>query len=187
MITKEEAEEAVRTLLKYAGEDPNREGLVGTPDRVVRAYSEWFDGYKQDPKSILERTFEETEGYDEIVILKGIRIESHCEHHMVPIVGEATVGYIPSNKVVGISKLARVVNAFGKRFQIQEKLTQQIADTIMEVLDCKAVGVIIKAKHLCISTRGIHQTNSKMITSTMLGAFKEDSTARAEFLRLSEE
>ena len=183
--TREDAENAVRLLLKYAGEDPTREGLVDTPSRVVRAYDEWFAGYKQDPIDILQRTFGETCGYDEIVLLRKIRFESHCEHHMVPIIGTATVGYLPGDRVVGISKLARLVDAYGKRFQIQEVMTKQIAEAIQEVLRPRGVGVIIKAKHLCISTRGAHKHTSDMVTSCMLGEFRENPRSRAEFLQLA--
>ncbi len=183
--TKEQAEEAVRTLLAFAGDDPNREGLVGTPDRVVRSYDEFFGGYKVDPAQLLERTFEETESYDEMVVLDGIRLESYCEHHMVPIIGTCTVAYIPENRVVGISKLARVVDAFAKRLQIQEKLTQQIADTINEVLKPKGVAVLIRAQHQCMTTRGVHKTDVAMVTSALKGAFKDNAEARAEFLRLA--
>jgi len=182
--TQDEAEEAVRTLLKYAGDDPEREGLIDTPDRVIRAYSEWFAGYKQDPKEILERTFSEIEGYDNIIILKDIRFESHCEHHMVPIIGKVHIGYLPNDRVVGISKLARVVDAFAKRFQIQEVMTAQIANTINDVLSPRGVAVIVEGQHLCISTRGIHKTSAKMTTSAMLGVFRENAEVRMEFLKL---
>ena len=183
-VTKTEAELAVKKILEYVGEDPNREGLVDTPARFVRALSEWFSGYRVDPKELLSTTFSEVEGYNEIVVLRNIRLESHCEHHMVPIIGSATVAYLPSNKVVGISKLARVVDAYSKRYQIQEVLTRQIANAINEVLDPQGVAVIIKAKHMCISTRGVHKQESDMITSCMLGTFMEDSTARLELLEL---
>ena len=183
--TREEAEQAIRTLLKYAGEDPTREGLLDTPSRVVRAYDEWFAGYEQDPIDILERTFSETSGYDEVVILKNIRLESHCEHHMVPIIGSATIGYLPNDRVVGISKLARLVDAYSKRFQIQEVLTKQIADAIQQVLKPRGVGVVIKAQHLCITTRGVHKPTAKMVTSCMLGTFRENPRSRAEFLQLA--
>ena len=184
--TEEEAKEAIKTLLKYAGEDPTREGLLDTPGRVVRAYSEWFSGYTQDPKEILERTFSEIQGYDNIILLKDIRFESHCEHHMVPIIGKVHIGYLPDNRVVGISKLARVVDAFSKRFQIQEVMTSQIANTINEVLKPRGVAVIVEGQHLCITTRGIHKTTAKMTTSSMLGVFRSTPEARSEFMKLVE-
>ncbi|MDE2239085.1 MAG: GTP cyclohydrolase I FolE, partial [Rhodospirillales bacterium] len=176
-----EAEEAVRTLLLWAGEDPAREGLRDTPKRVVKSYEEFFKGYGEDPVAILSRTFEETDGYDEIVLLKDIRLESHCEHHMVPIVGLAHVAYLPGTRVVGISKLARVVDAYAKRFQIQEKLTAQIANTIQEVLQPRGVAVVIEANHQCISTRGVHKPGVSMVTSHMLGEFRENPSTRREF------
>jgi GTP cyclohydrolase I len=182
--TREAAEEAVRTLLRWAGDDPGREGLVGTPDRVVRAYEEFFAGYELDPVVMLERTFEETDGYDEIVLLRDIRMESHCEHHMVPIIGRAHVAYLPHRRVVGISKLARVVEAYAKRLQIQEKLTAQIANTIQEVLQPRGVAVVIEAAHQCMTTRGIHKPGVTMVTSRMLGAFRDDPTTRREFLAM---
>ena len=182
--TREAAEAAVRTLLRWAGDDPAREGLVGTPDRVVRAYEEFFAGYKLDPMAMLERTFEETDGYDEIVLLRDIRLESHCEHHMVPIIGRAHVAYLPHRRVVGISKLARVVEAYAKRLQIQEKLTAQIANTIQEVLQPRGVAVVIEAAHQCMTTRGIHKPGVTMVTSRMLGAFRDDPTTRREFLAM---
>ncbi len=182
--TREAAEEAVRTLLLWAGDDPTREGLVGTPDRVVRAYEEFFAGYDLDPVMMLERTFEETDGYDEIVLLRDIRLESHCEHHMVPIIGRAHVAYLPHRRVVGISKLARVVEAYAKRLQIQEKLTAQIANTIQEVLQPRGVAVVIEAAHQCMTTRGIHKPGVTMVTSRMLGAFRDDPTTRREFLAM---
>ncbi len=180
--TEEEAREAVRTLLRWAGDDPQREGLLDTPDRVVRAYRDWFGGYEQDPVDFLSRTFEEVEGYDEMIVLRDITFESHCEHHLAPIIGHAHVGYLPTNKVVGISKLARVVDAFARRFQVQEKLTAQIATCIQEVLKPKGVGVVIEASHQCMTTRGVHKTGVSMVTSQMLGAFREDARTRAEFL-----
>jgi len=183
--TREEAEAAVRTLIRWAGDDPAREGLRGTPDRVVRAYEEFFAGYGEDPEQILSRTFEETDGYDELVLLKDIRLESHCEHHMVPIIGRAHVGYLPNRRVVGISKLARVVEVFSKRLQIQEALTAQIADTIQAVLQPKGVAVIIEAGHQCMSTRGVHKTGVTMVTSRMLGVFRDDPITRREFLSLT--
>jgi len=179
-----EAEEAVRTLLRWAGDDPDREGLRGTPDRVVRSYEEFFAGYDQDPVEILKRTFEETEGYDEMVLLRDIRLESHCEHHMVPIIGKAHVAYLPDRRVVGISKLARVVEVFSKRLQIQEKLTSQIANAINEVLQPKGVAVVIEAAHQCMTTRGVHKPGVTMITSRMLGAFRDQPATRREFMAL---
>ena len=180
--TEEQARDAVRTLLRWAGDDPEREGLLDTPDRVVRAYGDWFGGYEQDPVDFLARTFEEVEGYDEMIVLRDITFESHCEHHMAPIIGHAHVGYLPTNKVVGISKLARVVDAFARRFQVQEKLTAQIASCIQDVLKPKGVGVVIEASHQCMSTRGVHKTGVSMVTSQMLGAFRDDARTRAEFL-----
>lgn len=182
--SRAEAEAAVRTLLRWTGDDPDREGLIGTPDRVVRAYEEFFGGYDHDPIDILNRTFEETEGYDEMVLLRDIRLESHCEHHMVPIVGKAHVAYLPDRRVVGISKLARVVEVFSKRLQIQEKLTAQIANAIDEVLQSKGVAVVIEAAHECMTTRGVHKPGVTMVTSRMLGAFREDGALRREFLAL---
>lgn len=183
--TKEDAEEAVRTLIRWAGDDPTREGLVGTPDRVVRSYREFFAGYDEDPVAMLRRTFEEVEGYDEMVVLTGIRLESYCEHHMVPIIGEATVAYIPDRRVVGISKLARLVDVFAKRLQIQEVLTRQIAGTIHDELRPLGVGVVIRAQHQCMTTRGVHKTDVNMVTSSLLGVLRTDATARAEFLALA--
>jgi GTP cyclohydrolase IA len=182
--SRQEAEAAVRTLLLWAGDDPTREGLLGTPERVVRSYGEFFAGYAVDPVALLERTFEETDGYDEIVLLRDIRLESYCEHHMVPIIGRAHVAYLPHRRVVGISKLARVVEAYGKRLQIQEKLTSQIANTINDVLQPKGVAVVIEAEHQCMSTRGIHKSGVSMVTSRMLGAFREDPTTRREVLAM---
>ena len=183
-VTVEQAELAVRTLLEYAGENPDREGLIDTPSRVVRAWGEWFGGYGKDPVGILSRTFEEVQGYDEIVVLSGIRVESHCEHHMVPIIGEAHVAYLPSQKVVGISKLARVVDAFAKRFQVQEAMTAQIADTIQQVLEPRGVAVVVRAQHLCMTTRGVHKPGVHMTTSAMRGVFRTKPEARAEVLSL---
>jgi len=182
--SREEAEEAVRTLLRWASEDPGREGLIDTPARVVRAYEEFFSGYSVDPVALLERTFEETDGYDEIVLLRDIRLESHCEHHMVPIIGRAHVAYLPHRRVVGISKLARVVEAYARRLQIQEKLTAQIANTIQEVLEPRGVAVVIEAAHQCMTTRGVHKSGVAMVTSRMLGAFSDDPTTRREFLAM---
>jgi GTP cyclohydrolase I len=181
---REEAEAAVRTLLLWAGEDPEREGLLDTPARVVRSYEEFFRGYAEDPVALLARTFEEIEGYDEMVVLRDIRIESHCEHHMVPIIGRAHVAYLPGNRVVGISKLARVVDAYAHRFQIQEKLTAQIANTINDVLQPRGVAVVIDANHQCMSTRGVHKPGASMVTSRMLGAFRDDAATRKEFLSM---
>ncbi len=182
--SRAEAEEAVRTLLRWAGDDPDREGLVGTPDRVVRAYEEFFSGYDQDPTEILHRTFEETDGYDEIVLLRDIRLESHCEHHVVPIIGKAHVAYLPDRRVVGISKLARVVEIYSRRLQIQEKLTAQIANTINDVLQPKGVAVVIEAAHQCMTTRGIHKPGVTMVTSRMLGEFRNNPATRREFMAL---
>ena len=182
--TREEAEAAIRTLLRWAGDDPSREGLVDTPARVARAYEEFFAGYVVDPVALLERTFEETDGYDEIVLLRDIRLESHCEHHMVPIIGRAHVAYLPHRRVVGISKLARVVEAYARRLQIQEKMTAQIANTIQEVLEPRGVAVVIEAAHQCMTTRGIHKPGVTMVTSRMLGAFRDDPTTRREFLAM---
>jgi GTP cyclohydrolase I len=182
--TRAEAEAAVRTLLRWACDDPTREGLRDTPARVVRAYEEFFSGYHIDPVALLERTFEETDGYDEIVLLRDIRLESYCEHHMVPIVGRAHVAYLPYRRVVGISKLARLVEAYAKRLQIQEKLTAQIANTINEVLQPRGVAVIIEASHQCMSTRGVHKPGASMVTSRMLGAFRDDPSTRRELLAM---
>jgi GTP cyclohydrolase I len=182
--TREEAEEAVRTLLRWAGEDPAREGLEDTPARVVRSYDEFFSGYHDDPVALLERTFEETDGYDEIVLLRDIRLESMCEHHMAPIIGRAHVAYLPRRRVVGISKLARVVDAYAKRLQIQEKLTAQIANTIDQVLQPFGTAVVIEAAHQCMTTRGVHKPGVTMVTSRMLGAFRDDPTTRRELLSM---
>ncbi len=182
--TQAEAEEAVRTLLRWAGDDPHREGLLETPARVARSYRELFAGYEIDPVALLERTFEEVEGYDEIILLRDIRLESYCEHHMVPIIGRAHVAYLPDVRVVGISKLARVVDAFGKRFQIQEKLTVQIANAIDAVLRPKGVAVVIEASHQCMTTRGVHKPGVEMVTSRMLGAFRDSPETRREVLAM---
>ncbi|MBO6519168.1 MAG: GTP cyclohydrolase I FolE [Rhodospirillales bacterium] len=182
--SREEAEDAVRTLIRWAGDDPEREGLLETPDRVVRSYEEFFSGYDVCPRSYLEKTFEETEGYDEIVLLKDIRLESHCEHHMVPFIGKVHVAYLPDRRVVGISKLARVVEAFGKRLQIQEKLTAQIANTIDEVLEPRGVAVIVEAVHQCMTMRGVHKPGVSLVTSRMLGAFRDDPATRREVLAM---
>ena len=182
--SRDEALDAVKTLIKWAGDDPTREGLIETPDRVIRAYKEFFAGYEEDPEQVLEKTFEEVEGYDDAVIVRNIRVESHCEHHMVPILGIAHVGYIPNKRVVGISKLARIVDIFGKRLQTQETMTAQIADTIQRVLEPKGVAVVIDAGHQCMSTRGIHKTESSTITSRMLGIFRDKPETREEFMNL---
>ena len=180
--TQKEAEEAVRTLLRWAGDNPSREGLLDTPKRVTKAFREWFAGYDIDPTEILARTFEEVEGYDEMVVLRNVRFESHCEHHLAPIMGKAHVAYLPDRRVVGISKLARLVDAYGKRLQIQEKMTAQIAKTLNDVLQPKGVGVVIEASHGCMTTRGIHKSGLTMVTSQMIGAFREQSSTRREFL-----
>ena len=182
--TREEAEEAVRTLICWTGDNPDREGLIETPKRVVKAYEEFFEGYNMDPEDVLTKTFEEVQGYDDAVIVRNIRVESHCEHHIVPILGVAHVGYIPNNRVVGISKLARVIEIFGKRLQTQETMTAQIADTIQKVLQPKGVAVVVDASHQCMTTRGIHKTESSTITSRMLGAFRDNPETRSEFMNL---
>lgn len=182
--SRAEAEAAVRTLLRWAGDDPDREGLVGTPERVARAYEEFFSGYNVDPIDLLHRTFEEVEGYDEMVVLRDIRIESYCEHHVVPIIGKAHVAYLPKSRVVGISKLARVVETYAKRLQIQEKMTAQIANTIDEVLQPHGVAVVIEAQHQCMTTRGVRKPGVTMVTSRMLGAFRTDPSTRREFLAM---
>jgi GTP cyclohydrolase I len=179
-----EAEEAVRTLLRWAGDDPEREGLLGTPERVARAYEEFFAGYATDPAAILRRTFAETDGYDEMVMLRDIGFESHCEHHLAPIIGKAHVAYLPVSRVVGISKLARVVEAYAKRLQIQEKMTAQIANTIDAELQPRGVAVVIEAAHQCMTTRGVHKPGVTMVTSRMLGAFRDDAITRREFLAM---
>ena len=181
-VTKAAAEDAVRTLLRWAGEDPAREGLRDTPKRVVEAYKDWYSGYAVDPRDYLRRTFDEMAGYDEMVVLRDIEFESHCEHHMAPIIGRAHVGYLPTTKVVGISKLARVVDVFARRFQVQEKMTAEIARCINEVLQPRGVGVVIEAVHECMTTRGIHKRGVSMITSKMLGTFRSDARTRSEFL-----
>lgn len=182
-ITQAQAEAAVRTLLEWAGEDPAREGLLDTPRRVAEAYGDWFSGYRENPRDYLERTFEEVAGYDELIVLRDIGYESHCEHHMAPIIGKVHVGYLPDGKVVGISKLARVVEAYARRFQVQEKMTAQIAQCIQDVLQPRGVGVVVEGAHECMTTRGIHKRGVSMITSKMLGSFREDARTRAEFLR----
>jgi GTP cyclohydrolase IA len=182
--TRQEAEGAVRVLLRWAGEDPSREGLLDTPGRVTRAYEEYFGGYAIDPVALLTRTFAETEGYDEIVLLRDIRFESFCEHHMAPIIGRAHVAYLPRTRVVGISKLARVVDAYARRLQIQEKMTAQIANTLDEVLQPLGVAVVIEATHQCMTTRGVHRPGTSLVTSRMLGAFRANPTTRKEFLAM---
>jgi GTP cyclohydrolase I len=182
-VSAEQAEEAVRTLLRWAGEDPAREGLRDTPRRVASAYRDWFSGYGVDPKDYLARTFEEVAGYDELIVLRDIEFVSHCEHHMAAIIGRAHVGYLPTDKVVGISKLARVVEGFSRRFQVQEKLTAEIAHCIEDVLKPRGVGVVIDAVHQCMTTRGVHKRGVSMVTSKMLGSFREDARTRAEFLQ----
>ncbi len=177
-----EVEAAVRTIIRWAGDNPQRDGLIETPSRVTRAFEEFFSGYAQDPVGILQKTFDETEGYDEMIVLRGIPFESHCEHHMAPIIGRAWVAYIPNGRVVGISKLARVVDVFAKRLQIQEKMTAQIANTINEVLKPQGVGVIIKATHHCMATRGVHKADTDLVTSRMLGCFRDNALTRQEFL-----
>jgi GTP cyclohydrolase IA len=182
--SREEAERAIHTLLRWAGDDPDREGLTDTPARVARAFEDWFSGYTQDPQAYLARTFEEVSGYDDMVILKDIRFESHCEHHLAPIIGRAHVGYLPRNKVVGISKLARVVDAFARRLQVQENMNAQIAQCIQRVLEPKGVAVVIEAAHQCMTTRGVHKTGVTMVTSTMLGDFRTNDVTRREFLNI---
>ena len=182
-VSRQQAEEAVRTLLRWAGEDPSREGLLDTPRRVAEAYGDWFSGYQDDPRAYLERTFEEVAGYDEMIVLRDIEYESHCEHHMAPIIGKVHVGYLPDGKVVGISKLARVVEAYARRFQVQEKMTAQIANCIQRALAPRGVGVVVEGAHECMTTRGVHKRGVSMVTSKMLGSFREDARTRQEFLR----
>ncbi len=182
--SREAALSAVETLIRFAGDDPQREGLLGTPDRVIRSYEDHFSGYAVDPVELLSRTFEEVDGYDEMVLLRDIRFESHCEHHMLPIIGRVHIGYLPKKRVVGISKLARVVDAFARRLQIQEKMTAQIANAIAEVLDPKGVGVVVEAAHQCMTTRGVHKPGVTMVTSRMLGLFRSSPSTRREFLAL---
>jgi GTP cyclohydrolase IA len=182
--SREEAEKAVRTLLQWAGDNPEREGLIDTPARVAKAFEDWFSGYDQDPEAYLTRTFEEVAGYDDMVILKDIRFESHCEHHLAPIIGRAHVGYLPTHRVVGISKLARVVEAFARRLQVQEKMNAQIAHCIQTVLEPRGVAVVIEAAHQCMTTRGVHKTGVTMVTSTMIGDFRTNSDTRREFLNI---
>ncbi len=185
-VSRQQAEEAVRTLLRWAGEDPTREGLLDTPRRVAEAYGDWFSGYRDDPRAYLERTFEEVAGYDEMIVLRDIEYESHCEHHMAPIIGKVHVGYLPDGKVVGISKLARVVEVYARRFQVQEKMTAQIADVIQDVLQPMGVGIVVEGAHECMTTRGIHKRGVSMVTSRMRGTFHDDARTRAEFLRFIE-
>ena len=182
-VSREQAEDAIRTLLRWAGEDPAREGLLDTPARVARAYRDWFSGYSLDPDDYLARTFEEVAGYDEMIVLRDIEFESHCEHHMAPIIGKVHIGYLPDGKVVGISKLARVVEAYSRRFQVQEKMTAQIAGCIERVLQPRGVGVVIVGAHECMTTRGVHKRGVSMITSKMLGSFRDDARTRSEFLQ----
>jgi GTP cyclohydrolase I len=182
--SREEAEAAVSVLIRWAGDDPNREGLGDTPSRVVRSYQEFFAGYDKDPEEILRTTFEETDGYDEMVVLRDINFVSHCEHHMVPVIGKAYVAYLPDKRVVGISKLVRVVEAYAKRLQIQEKMTAQIANAINDVLKPKGVAVVVEAEHQCMTTRGVEKPGVSMVTSTMLGAFRDDPSTRKEFLAI---
>jgi GTP cyclohydrolase IA len=182
--SREEAEAAVRILLRWAGDDPDREGLRDTPRRVVNAYTEWFAGYREDPEAFLERTFSETEGYDEMVVLTDIRFESHCEHHVAPIIGRAHVAYLPDRRVVGISKLARLIEVYSRRLQIQEKMTAQIANALDRVLQPKGAAVIVEATHHCMTTRGVHKPGVTMVTSRMLGAFRNDQATRREFLAM---
>lgn len=182
---KAEVEQAIRTMIRWAGDDPTRDGLRETPDRVARAFEEYFSGYAQDPSEILQKTFEEIEGYDEMIVLRGIRFESHCEHHMAPIVGRAWVAYIPQGRVVGISKLARLVDIYAKRLQVQEKMTAQIANTINDVLKPEGVGVIIKATHHCMTTRGAYKPGTDLVTSRMLGVFRDNALTRQELLGLA--
>ena len=182
--SRDDAIQAVRTLIRWAGDDPDREGLLETPDRVVRSYGEFFSGYGQDPKEILAKTFSEVDGYDEMIVMNDIRFESHCEHHMAPIIGKAHIGYLPDKRVVGISKLARLVDVYARRLQIQEKMTVQIADTLQEVLQPKGVGVVVEAAHQCMTTRGVHKPGAALVTSRMLGAFRKDVSTRREFLAI---
>jgi GTP cyclohydrolase IA len=180
--SREEAEQAVRTLIRWAGDNPEREGLLGTPDRVARAYEEWFSGYEEDPEELLKRTFEEVGGYDEIVLLRDIRFTSHCEHHMAPIFGRAHIGYLPRHRVVGLSKLARLIQVYARRLQIQERMTVEIADALERVLQPHGVGVVIEGMHACMSTRGVQQHDSVMVTSRLIGIFRERPETRQEFL-----
>jgi GTP cyclohydrolase IA len=183
--SREEAEKAIHTLLRWAGDDPSREGLLETPARVAKAFEDWFSGYDQDPEEYLTRTFEEIEGYDDMVILRDIRFESHCEHHLAPIIGRVHVGYLPTRRVVGISKLARVVEAYARRLQVQEKMNAQIANTIEKVLQPKGVAVVIEAAHQCMTTRGVHKPGTDLVTSRMLGCFRDNALTRQEFLGIA--
>ena len=185
-VSRQQAEDAVRTLLRWSGDDPEREGLLDTPKRVAKAYEDWFSGYSLDPDDYMARTFEEVGGYDEMIVLRDIEYESHCEHHMAPIIGKVHVGYLPDGKVVGISKLARVVEAYARRFQVQEKMTAQIANCIQRALAPRGVGVVVEGAHECMTTRGIHKRGVSMVTSKMLGSFRDDARTRAEFLRFIE-
>src|SRR5579863_9256677 len=185
VITQAEAEAAVRVLIEWAGDDPDREGLIDTPARVARSYSQLFSGYQEDPRQYLERTFQETGGYDELIVLSNVRVVSFCEHHMLPVLGHAHVGYLPTRRVVGISKLARVVHGFSRRLQIQEKLTAQIAEAIDQILQPKGVGVVVEAEHSCMTLRGVNTVGSHMITSHLTGAIRDDARTRQEFLRLT--
>ena len=183
-VTREQAESAVRTLIQWAGDDPDREGMLDTPKRVANAYKDWFSGYNEDPHDFLNRTFSEVEDYDEMVTLRAIDFESHCEHHIALITGKAYVAYLPKNRVVGISKLARVVDTYARRFQVQEKMTAQIANSIEEVLQPKGVGVVIVARHACMTTRGVHKSGVDMVTSTMTGSFRKNEATRLEFMNI---
>ncbi len=185
-VARAEAEAAVRTLLRWAGDDPQREGLLDTPARVAKAYADWFSGYAIDPDEYLQRTFEEVCGYDEMIVLRDIEYESHCEHHMAPIIGRVHVGYLPNGRVVGISKLARVVDAYARRFQVQEKMTAQIANCIQRALQPQGVAVVVEGAHECMTTRGVHKRGVSLVTATMLGTFREDARTRNEFLRFIE-
>ena len=181
-VSRAQAEDAIRILLRWSGDDPSREGLIDTPKRVAKAYGDWFSGYAMDPEAYLARTFEEVEGFDELIVLRDIEFESHCEHHMAPIIGKAHVGYLPDGKVVGISKLARVVEAYARRLQVQEKMTAQIAQAIQDVLKPRGVGIVVEGSHECMTTRGVHKRGVSMITSSMLGEFRDDARTRSEFL-----
>ena len=185
-VSRAQAEDAVRTLLRWAGDDPAREGLLDTPKRVAKAYEDWFSGYALDPDDYMARTFEEVCGYDEMIVLRDIEYESHCEHHMAPIIGKVHIGYLPDGKVVGISKLARVVEAYARRFQVQEKMTAQIANCIQRALEPAGVAVVVEGAHECMTTRGVHKRGVSMVTSRMLGVFREDARTRNEFLRFIE-